>query len=53
VNVCTNCGKRFATERGFNIERRRCKNIAACVDRALGPSPAKSEAKRLHREQTA
>ena len=51
--TCPSCGKRYADgARGFDTERRRCSSSAACMVRALGPSPAKSEAKRLRRKQT-
>jgi hypothetical protein len=48
--TCKNCGKQWSDgARGFDADKRACVNTGPCLERALGPSRAKSEAKRRHR----
>jgi hypothetical protein len=52
--VCKCCGKRYkAGARGYDAEKRQCVARVGCLDRALGATPGKSEAKRLRREHVA
>ena len=51
--TCKNCGKQWGDgARGFDADARRCVNTGPCLERALGPSRGKSEAKRLRRDST-